>query len=87
MNSEITEPKEGLGMEQTERNLPTAGNFRGDSGIMDLTRSDSVYRVQLASINRGFFLRQAHNLLAINLQLKIPPRVTELYRSLKTLDC
>jgi hypothetical protein len=73
MNSEITDPKEGLGMEQTERNLRALGNFRCDIGIMDLTHSDSVYRVHLASCNRGFFLRQAHNLLEINLQLKIPP--------------
>jgi hypothetical protein len=54
---------------------------------MGLTRSESAYKLQLASINRDFFLTQAHNLLEINLQFKIPPRVTELYRSLKTLDC
>jgi hypothetical protein len=54
---------------------------------MGLTRSESAYKLQLASINRDFFLTQAHNLLETNLQFKIPPRVTELYRSLKTLDC
>jgi hypothetical protein len=83
----MTGPKGGLGMEQTERNLRALGNFRCDSGIMGLTRSESAYKLQLASINRDFFLTQAHNLLEINLQFKITPRATKLYWSLKTLDC
>ena len=39
---------------------------------MDLTRSDSAYRVQVATIKCCFSLMQAHNLLEINLQFKIP---------------
>ena len=54
---------------------------------MGLTGSDTAYRVQEAPIKRGSFLRQAHNLPEINLQFKIPPRLTELYWSVETMDC